>query len=190
MLDRNIVREQPERVRQSMLDRQMDPVPVDQAIELDVERRSLLSEVERLKSERNTVSKEISKMKDPTERQAKIDAMRQVGDQVAALDEHLRQVDARLDELLAGLPNFPDARVPVGKDDHDNIVMRTVGALPEFAFAPQPHWELGPALGIMDFERGVNMTGSRFYVLSGAGARLQRALIAWMLDLHILQGYT
>jgi seryl-tRNA synthetase len=189
MLDKNIVREKPELVRQSMLARQMDPAPVDQAIALDAERRKILSEVEALKSERNAVSKEISKMKDAAQRQVKIDAMRQVGDRIAVLDERLRQVDASLDELMASLPNFPDPRVPIGKDDHENIVMRTVGDIPHFDFTPKPHWDLGPALGILDFERGVKITGSRFYVLSGAGARLQRALIAWMLDLHIRQGY-
>ena len=190
MLDKNLVREQPERVRQSMLARQMDPAPVDEAIAFDKERRTILNEVETLKSERNAVSKEISKMKDPVERQAKIDAMRQVGDKITALDERLRQVDASLDELMASLPNIPDARVPYGKDDHDNVVIRTVGTPRQFDFTPQPHWDLGPALGIIDFERGVKITGSRFYVLSGAGARLQRAIIAWMLDLHIRQGYT
>jgi seryl-tRNA synthetase len=189
MLDKNFVREQPELVRQSMLARQMDPAPVDQAIALDAERRRILSEVEVLKSERNTVSKEISKLKDAAQRQEKIDAMRQVGERIAALDERLRQVDASLDELMAGLPNIPDRRVPVGKDDHDNIVLHTVGSIPEFDFTPKPHWDLAPALGILDFERGVKITASRFYVLSGAGARLQRALIAWMLDLHIRQGY-
>jgi seryl-tRNA synthetase len=190
MLDKNLVREQPERVRQSMLARQMDPAPVDQAIAFDKERRTILNEVETLKSERNAVSKEISKMKDPVERQAKIDAMRQVGDKITALDERLRQVDASLDELMASLPNIPDARVPYGKDDHDNVVVRNVGAPRQFDFTPKAHWDLGPALGIIDFERGVKITGSRFYVLSGAGARLQRAIIAWMLDLHIRQGYT
>ncbi len=190
MLDKNILREQPELVRQSLLARQEDPAPVDQAIALDAERRRILSEVERLKNERNTVSREIGKMKDPAERQAKIDAMRQVGDAIYDWDERLRDVDAALGELLAGLPNLPDARVPVGKDDKENVVIHTVGQLPEFDFTPKAHWDLGPALGILDFERGVKITGSRFYILKGAGARLQRALIAWMLDLHIRQGYT
>ena len=92
--------------------------------------------------------------------------------------------------MAAGLPNLPDARTPYGKDENENVVLRTVGQLPEFDFEPKVHWDLGPALGIIDFERGVKLTGSRFYVLSGAGARLQRAIISYMLDLHIRQGYT
>jgi seryl-tRNA synthetase len=190
MLDINLLREKPEVVRQSMLNRQMDASPVDAVLELDEQRRALILEVEALKAERNTVSKEIGRMKAPAERQAKIDAMRQVGDRIAILDEQLRQVEEKFTQTIAILPNLPDPRTPIGKDDSENIVLRTVGALPSFEFEPKPHWELGPALGIIDFDQGVKITGSRFYVLSGAGARLQRALIAWMLDLHIRQGYT
>ncbi|HPH96175.1 MAG TPA: serine--tRNA ligase [Anaerolineaceae bacterium] len=190
MLDMNLVREHPEVVRQAMLDRQMDPAPVDQAVALDQERRKIISEVENLKSERNRVSKEIGRSKDSSEREQRIEAMRVVGEQIAALDEKLRQVDADLEAAVRVLPNIPDPSVPVGKDDHDNVVVRTVGEKPVFDFTPLPHWELGTALGILNFDQGVKITGSRFYVLSGAGARLQRALIAWMLDLHIRQGYT
>jgi seryl-tRNA synthetase len=190
MLDINLIRDEPERVRQSMLARQMDPAPVDQILALDLERRKILSEVETLKAERNQVSKEIGRSKDAAERQDKIEAMRRVGDQITALEERLRQVEPELDAALAIIPNLPDPRVPVGKDDHDNVVVRTVGKLPQFDFTPKAHWDLGPALGILNFNQGVKITGSRFYVLSGAGARLQRALIAWMLDLHIRQGYT
>ncbi len=190
MLDINLIRETPEIVRKSMRDRQMDPAPVDQAVALDMERRKLLGEVEVLKNERNRVSKEIGRSKDAAERQSKIDAMKGVGDQIAALDERLRQVDEALQAQLASIPNIPFPNVPYGKDDHENVVVRTVGSLPSYDFTPRPHWELGPALGILNFDQGVKITGSRFYVLSGAGARLQRALIAWMLDLHIRQGYT
>jgi seryl-tRNA synthetase len=129
-------------------------------------------------------------MKEPAERQAKIDAMRQVGDRIAQLDEELRQVEADLTNVTATLPNFPDPRVPYGKDDSENIVIRTCGETPTFDFEPKAHWDLGPALGVINFEQGVKITGSRFYVLSGAGARLQRSLIAYMLDLHTRQGYT
>jgi seryl-tRNA synthetase len=170
--------------------RQMDPDPVDRLLELDEARRALIQEVERLKAERNVVSKEIGKMKDPAERQAKIDAMRQVGDRISALDVRLRTVEANQFAIQATIPNLPDSRTPYGRDDEDNVVLRTVGEPPHFAFEPKPHWDLGPALGILDFEQGVKITGSRFYVLSGAGARLQRALIAFFLDLHIRQGYT
>ena len=189
MLDMTLIREQPELVRKALRDRQMDVSPVDAILALDERRRGMLTEVEALKAERNTVSREIGQMKDAASRQSKIEAMRSVGDKIAALDKQVTEVEQELRDLAAGLPNIPDERTPYGKDDSGNVVIRTVGAMPEFDFQPKPHWDLGPALGIIDFERGVKITGSRFYVLSGAGARLQRALIAYMLDLHIRQGY-
>ena len=190
MLDINILREQPELVRQALTSRQMDAAPVEQVLELDGQRRALIQEAERLKAERNSVSKEIGRSKDAAERQAKIEAMRLVGDRISQFDEQLRQVEETLNSVLAGIPNLPDERTPLGKDESENVVLRNVGQPRSFDFEPKPHWDLGPALGILDFEQGVKITGSRFYVLSGAGARLQRALIAWMLDLHIRQGYT
>jgi seryl-tRNA synthetase len=190
MLDINIIREQPDLVRKSLSDRQMETSPVDQILELDQQRRQTIQQGESLKAERNLVSKQISKAKDPAERQAKIEAMRQVGEHISQLDEALRNIEDELNAILAGIPNIPDERTPYGKDESENVLMRGVGEIPEFDFAPKAHWDLGPALGILDFEQGVKITGSRFYVLSGAGARLQRALIAWMLDLHIRQGYT
>jgi seryl-tRNA synthetase len=190
MLDITILRETPDIVRQALKDRQMDPSPVDSILDLDSKRRSLLAEVEVLKAERNAVSKEIGQMKDVSARQAKIDAMRVVGDKISALDKDIAQVETDLSALTATLPNIPDPRTPYGKDDSQNVVIRSVGQISEFDFEPKAHWDLGPALGILDFERGTKLTGSRFYVLSGAGARLQRAIIAWMLDLHIRQGYT
>ena len=190
MLDINLIREQPERVREALQKRRMATDPVDQVLELDEGRRALIQQAETLKAERNVVSKEIGKLKEPAERQAKIEAMRSVGEQIEALDAQLRVVEARLDEVMAEIPNLPDPRVPVGADERDSRVIKTVGEPPRFDFEPKPHWELGPALGILNFEQGVKITGSRFYVLSGAGARLQRALIAWMLDLHTRQGYT
>jgi len=113
-----------------------------------------------------------------------------VGDRISAFDKEVADVEAALNSLVAALPNIPDERTPIGASEEENVVLRTVGQLPEFDFEPKAHWDLGPALGILDFERGAKITGSRFYVLSGAGARLQRALIAFMLDLHIRQGYT
>ncbi len=190
MLDINLIREHPEVVRTALRNRQMDPAPVDEVLRLDEKRRALLTEVEALKAERNVVSREIGKMKDASEREAKIAAMRQVSDRIAALDREVAEVESELNALVATIPNLPDARTPLGTSEDDNIVIKTVGDLPQFDFEPKPHWDLGPALGIIDFERGTKITGSRFYVLSGAGARLQRALIAWMLDLHIRQGYT
>ena len=190
MLDLNLIREQPDLIRTALKNRQMDSSSVDDILRLDEKRRLLLTEVEKLKAERNAVSKEIGKMKDAAEREQKIAAMREVGDRISALDKEVAAIEAELNSLVASLPNIPDKRTPVGKSEEDNVVVRTVGQLPEFDFEPKAHWDLGPALGILDFERGAKITGSRFYVLSGPGARLQRALIAFMLDLHIRQGYT
>jgi seryl-tRNA synthetase len=189
MLDLNLIREQPEVVRKALTDRQMDSGVVDTLLSLDSERRGLLVKVENLKAQRNTVSKEISQTKDAAQKQEKILAMRAVGEEITALDEATRQVDEKLQGLLSIIPNIPDPSTPIGKDESENIVLRSYGEIPEFDFTPLPHWELGPKLGIIDFDRGVKLTGSRFYVLNGAGARLQRALIAWMLDLHNHQGY-
>lgn len=189
MLDIALIRENPDVVREALRKRQMDTAAVDQVAELDVKRRGLLTEVETLKAERNRVSKEIGRMKEKDEREAKIAEMREVGDRISALDEQVRQVDEDLQALVAGIPNLPDARTPLGKDESENVVVRQHGEKPQFNFEPKPHWDLGTELDIIDFEEGVKITGSRFYVLNGAGARLQRALIAWMLDLHIRQGY-
>ena len=190
MLDLNLIREQPDLIRTALKNRQMDASSIDDILRLDEKRRSLLTQVESLKAERNTVSKEIGKMKDAAEREQKIATMREVGERIAALDKEVAEVQALLNSITAALPNIPDERTPIGASEDDNVVLRTVGQLAEFDFEPKPHWDLGPALGILDFERGAKITGSRFYVLSGAGARLQRALIAFMLDLHIRQGYT
>jgi seryl-tRNA synthetase len=190
MLDLNLIREKPDLVRTSLKNRQMDASPVDDILSLDEKRRTLLTQVEALKAERNVVSKEIGKLKDAAEREQKIAAMRAVGDEITALDKEVTEVEAELNGLMAALPNLPDERTPIGASEDENVILHTVGQLPEFDFEPKPHWDLGPALGVIDFERGTKITGSRFYVLSGPGARLQRALIAFMLDLHIRQGYT
>jgi len=170
MLDINLIREQPEVVRKAMRDRQLDAAPVDQALALDSRRRAILTDVEALKAERNAVSKEIGQMKDAAARQSKIEAMRLVGDKIAALDEELRQVEADLQAAAATIANIPDPKTPIGKDENDNVVVKSVGEPKKFDFEPKPHWELGPALGIIDFERGVKITGSRFYVGGGAPA--------------------
>lgn len=190
MLDINIIRENPDLVRKSLSDRQMGPGMVDAILELDGNRRNLLASVESLKAERNSVSKEISLLRDDKSRQEKIGHMRIVGDRITQIDQQLREVDGKLGDLVSIIPNIPDDRTPIGKDESENVVLKTIGTIPEFMFEPKPHWDLGTQLGIINFDQGVKITGSRFYVLSGAGARLQRALISWMLDLHHRQGYT
>ena len=190
MLDINLFRQNPDVVRTALQNRQMDPAVVDRVLALDADRRDLLGRVETLKAERNNVSREIGKSKDAAERQAKIEAMRKVGDEISALDEQVRHVDETLDAELAVIPNIPQEIVPIGKDEHENPVVRVMeGECGNLDFPAQPHWDLGVKLGILNFEQGVKLSGTRFYVLSGAGARLQRALIAWMLDLHARQGY-
>lgn len=189
MLDINLIREEPEIVRKAMQKRQMEPGVVDQILSLDIKRRDLITQVETMRADKNAVSKEIGRMKDKESRQAKIDQMRELGDKIDSMDAELSQVDSELSSIMAVLPNIPDPEVPVGVDDKDNIVLRTVGEKPEFDFEPKPHWDLGTDLGIIDFDRGVRLAGSRFYVLSGKGALLQRALIFWMVGLHIQQGY-
>jgi len=191
MLDIKLIREQPDFVKDGMAKVGQDPVVIDRVLELDAEWRALVASAEELKAERNRVSKEIGQAADGDERKAKIDAMRKVGDDIQALDTKITAVrDARSD-LLLRIPNLPHEDAPVGDTEDANVVVRIEGEIPQFDFAPKPHWELGPALGILDFERGVKLSGSRFYVLLGDGARLQRALITYMLDLHTQQhGYT
>jgi seryl-tRNA synthetase len=164
-------------------------LPLEPLLALDARRRSLLTEVETLKAERNRASKEIGRLKEATERQRRIEEMRRVGEQIEALDAQVRQADEDLRAALLQIPNLVDASVPDGADEAANVVVREIGEPRAFDFEPKAHWDLGPALGILDFERGVKITGSRFYVLSGDGARLQRALIAWMINLHRQQGY-
>ncbi len=188
MHDIQMIREDPEAVRAGLARRGLD-APIDQIVELDEKRRSLLTEVETYKAERNTVSKEIGRMKDPGERQEKIDAMRSLGDRIDDLDQQVAAIEENLFRLLSEIPNIPDPTAPDGPDESANVVLKTVGEPETLSFKALPHWDLGPQLGILDFERGAKITGSRFYILRGAGARLQRALISWMLDLHIRQGY-
>lgn len=191
MLDIKLIREQPDFVKAGVQRRGEDPAIIDRILALDSKRRELLAQVEALKATRNAVSKEISSMKDAAIRAAKIAEMRGVGDQIAELDRQVAELERNFEYEMLMAPNLPHANVPDGSSEHDNVVVRTEGLLPEFDFTPRPHWELGERLGIIDFERGVKLSGSRFFVLKGLGSRLQRALITWMLDVHIQKhGYT
>ncbi len=190
MLDINLIRSKPEWVKAEIA-KLNTQAPIDQILTLDARRRDLLQEAEQLKHTRNVVSKEIGQNQDPDLRHAKIAEMRSVSEQIKALDEQIRTVDEGLQEVMLWVPNLPHASVPVGPDEEHNVILRQEGTLREFGFQPVPHWDLGPELGIIDFERGVRLSGTRFYLLRGLGSRLQRALIQWMLDLHVGQhGYT
>src|SRR5438309_763899 len=190
MIDLRLIRENPDFVREQI--RKLNTsAPIDEIVALDAERRTLLTESEGLKAERNRVSKQIGGMKDAAQREPLIAAMKKVGDRISELDARVRQVDARLHELLLEVPNLPHESVPVGPDESHNRIHEPHGELRHFDFTPLPHWELGLALGIMDFERGIKIHGARGYVLKGLGARLERALINWFLDLHTREhGYT
>jgi len=191
MLDLALIREQPDEVKDALRSVNADPAMVDAILALDVRRREMLTEVETLRAERNRVSKDISRLREQSAREPLIAQMRQVGERIAALEAELRQVEADLDASMLAVPNVPHASVPYGPDETHNVVVGQWGEMRPFDFEPVPHWDLGPELGIIDFERGVKLSGSRFYVLRGAGARLQRALIAWMLDVHTREhGYT
>ena len=159
---------------------------------LDTERRRAVTETERLKALRNSESTEIAKLRkagaDTAERQQKV---REIGDTITALDEKLKSVDERFRQILLSVPNIPHESVPVGRSADDNVEVRRVGKPPEFDFTPQPHWDLGPALNILDMERAAKITGARFALYIGLGAKLERALINFMLDVHTREhGYT
>lgn len=190
MLDIAVIRENPDRVRQLSLQKNVD-APIDRILALDEQRRRLLGEVEDLKATRNAGSKRIGQVRDQEERQVLIADMSGLGDRISALDEEVRATDAALNELMLGIPNLPDPGVPVGPDAASNAVREERGATTAFDFTPKPHWEIAEDLGLIDFERGVKVAGTRGYMLRGDGARLQRALVSWMLDVHTGQhGYT
>jgi seryl-tRNA synthetase len=190
MLSLQFIRENPDVVREAVAHRHIT-APIDDILQLDSQRRRLLIDVESLKAERNQAGKRIGASKDADERQRLIDEMRGVSERIDAIEQELRQTEERLNALLLEVPNIPRLDVPLGEGEEDNVILRQWGEPQPFDFTPLPHWDLGERLGIIDFARGVKLSGSRFYVLKGAGARLQRALIAYMLDLHTSRhGYT
>jgi len=186
MLDIKLIRETPELVRQALEKRGYSPESIknlDTIIEIDSRYRGLLRQTEELRARHNEASKQLSKSKEkPPELIAQ---MRQLGEQISSLQQQTKEAKAELDSLLLELPNIPHPSVPVGRGAADNVVVRTWGKPKEFPFKPLPHWELGEKLGIIDFQQGVKLSGTRFYVLKGLGARLQRALISFMLDVHV-----
>ncbi|MGH2619053.1 MAG: serine--tRNA ligase [Anaerolineales bacterium] len=189
MIDIQLIRKEPDTVRAAMRKLGAE-APIDRILQLDVDRRDLLQRVEGLRQQRNETSEQIGLMVEGADRQANIERMRGVNPEIDGLEQRLRVLETELESALYQVPNLPNESVPVGAGENENQVLREEGQPREFGFQPLPHWELGTRLGILDFERGVKLSGSRFYVLKAAGARLQRALISWMLDLHIAQhGY-
>ena len=190
MIDIQMIRKDPDAVKGAIASLGTE-APIDEIVELDRGRREILQELESLRQDRNQTSEKIGRMDTGDERQELIDSMGGVNERIKVLETDLRGNEDDLQGMMYQVPNLPDASVPVGADESENAVLREEGELPELDFEPLPHWDLGPQLGILDFERGVKLSGSRFYVLKGAGARMQRALISWMLDLHVDQhGYT
>ena len=202
MLDIRLLREEADRVRRSLALRNTE-APLEEAIEADAERREVLSEVEGLRAEKNTISKEIGElsraMKGADAKEAKDAEQRRsdlmsrsslIGEKLDSQEERLGVLSEKLQSALLEIPNVPDDSVPEGSDESGNVLVRQSGEPATLGFEAKPHWELGESLGIIDFERGVKLAGSRFYVLRGAGARLERALIDWMLDFHTSRGYT
>jgi seryl-tRNA synthetase len=194
MLDIKIIRDDPERVKKVILDRGMssEVADVDGVLQQDARRRELLVEVEDLKRRRNQASDRIVALKkeggDPG---SIVDEMKGISERIKEMDGEVREVEARIRTLMLDIPNIPEESVPVGPDEASNIEVRRWGAQPTFTFKPKPHWEIGEALGILDFERGAKIASSRFTLLRGAGALLERSLVNFMLDLHTREhGYT
>jgi seryl-tRNA synthetase len=183
MLDLKFIRENTDLVREAIEKRQ-DSAPLDEILELDAERRQKIIELEDLRHVRKETARKGEKDRKSAEEGRDLRVM------IKGLEEEVRNLDNQLQDLLLQVPNIPNPSVPTGKDESDNVVVRSWEEPRSFDFQPAPHWKLGESLGIIDFERGVKLSGTRFYVLKGAGARLQRALISFMLDLHTTEhGY-
>lgn len=191
MLEIKFVRQNISHVRDAMR-RRGDDSNIDQFEQIDTARRKMVGEIEELRHRRNTVSDDIAKMKaEGRDAEETIAEMRDVSARIKNLESELAGYDEKIQEILINLPNIPHETVPDGRDENDNPVVREVGDPPVFGFEPQPHWTIGENLGILDFERAAKITGARFPLYFGAAARMERALISFMLDLHInSHGYT
>ncbi|ACV65002.1 seryl-tRNA synthetase [Desulfofarcimen acetoxidans DSM 771] len=187
MLDLKFVRNNPETVKEALAKRG-NRGSLDEFLKLDEQRREKLVVVEQLKNRRNTVSQEVGRLKKEGQPAEQIVLeMRQVSQEIKDLDDQLRVIEEELQAILLGIPNIPDVSVPVGKSETDNIEIRLWGEPTKFDFEPKAHWDIGEGLDIIDFERGAKVTGARFSFYKGLGARLERALINFMLDLHTSQ---
>jgi seryl-tRNA synthetase len=190
MLGRDYLRERADDYRIALQNRG-SKVDLDRFIQVDAERRRIIVQVESLKNQRNVASQEIATLKkNKQDASSQIEAMKRVGDEIKTLDEKLAALEEELSGLELGFPNVPHSSVPVGPDETANRIERTWGSKPSFTFAPQAHWDIGERLRLLDFDRAAKITGTRFTVLYGSAAKLNRALMAFMLDLHSDQGYT
>src|SRR6266496_4278575 len=183
MLDVKYIRDNLEQV-EAQLKKRGESVNLGSFREYDGRRRELLQEGEALKALRNKVSEEISRIKDKSQAQERITEMREVSRKIKNIDDILREIEEGLQSYLLTIPNIPHQTTPVGVSEADNVEIRKWGEIPVYSFSPKPHWEIGESLDILDFERGARITGARFTLYKGAGARLERALINFMLDLH------
>lgn len=191
MLDIELLRKNPEFVKERLRLRREDyPRLVDEALRLDEERRSILRDLEALRAERNSLSKEIGKRKSKGEQTAELEGkVKEIKEKIEGLEDKLSKVEEQLKGVMLSIPNIPHQSVPVGKDETENVEVRRWGVPRDFDFEPKAHYEIGEALGILDFERGTSLSGSRFTVMWGWGAKLERALINFMLDFHTSRGY-
>ncbi len=188
MIDIDLIREHPEILEDAAAKRGID-IPVFEAADLDKRRRLTIVEIDNLRAKRNDVSRELGRLEEkPAEL---IQDMREVGGRIKQLEKEERDIAIKLESILMNIPNLPAETVPIGDDEDGNVVVRTIGEKPKFDFEVKPHWQIGEDLGIIDIQSGVKLAQSRFYVLRGKGAALQRALIQWMLNLHTLEnGYS
>ncbi|NQU44709.1 serine--tRNA ligase, partial [bacterium] len=192
MLDIHLFRENLDAVKKGLVAKKVDPALADKVVALDDQRRDATYRAEQFKKERNESSKRIGQMiKDGGDAEPIKARVREIGDAIKSLDDELRLVEEELHRILLVLPNLPSETSPVGVDEESNVFVREWGEKRSFDFQPKPHWELGEALDILNLEKGAQLTGSMFFVLKGQGARLQRALISYMVDMHVdKHGYT
>jgi len=188
MLDARFIRENEALVRQSLVNRNYDMSVLEKFLEVDKKWRSLTEEGNSLRQKRNAVSEQIPKLS-KDQKQAKITEMKAIAERIREIESEIKGLESTRDENLLLMPNIPDPSVPVGATPDDDPIVKTWGQLRQFDFKPLNHWQIGEKLDILDFERGAKVTGTGFYVLKGDGARLERALINYMLDLHGNQGY-
>ncbi|PWU70095.1 serine--tRNA ligase [Gracilibacillus dipsosauri] len=185
MLDRKMLRNHYEEVKQKLAHRGEDLTDLDRFGDLDQKRRDLIAETEQLKAKRNEVSKQISLLKkEKKDADDKIVEMREVGDRIKSIDQELKQVEEELEGIMLSIPNIPHESTPIGETEDDNVEVRTWGEAPSFEFDEKAHWDIATDLGILDFEKAAKVTGSRFVFYKGLGARLERALMNFMMDLH------